>query len=81
MSTTSTYTGRCVTCRHWGGDREKTLHDAEKSGGKSMDLDTGWPESGTCGEGVKWLNYDYEHRIEVAGSFGCVYYRDRRSRS
>ena len=65
----------CLTCKHWEGNRAKTLQAIEECGEIVMDWVRGWPESGPCGEAHRWMdvtvNGDAVAFVEVSANFGC----------
>jgi len=66
---------RCVTCKHWSGDRDKDMERFEESP-ISMDIDNGWASNGSCGEQYRWAEIDINGNatadLTIPASFGCV---------
>lgn len=70
------YNDRCLTCKHWGGDRNKVKKEILKYGDVVMDWECGWPESGPCYIAYDWITIytigDACVKVGVSANFGCV---------
>lgn len=67
---------QCFECQHWEGPKELARLQIEEHGEKSVSLDDGWVESGSCAKFSDWGDMGFEwcgcSRPEVAPGFGCV---------
>lgn len=74
------YSHRCLTCRHWEGDKDKQWEMIEQSGHVVMALRGCWyPQYGGCGI---WhisidmtINGNASADLEFAANFGCVHWQ------
>lgn len=72
--------GRCISCRHWQGDKDGMRKDIDVSGPIVMDMENGCPKSGGCAIGYKWLwmiiSGNATSYFNVQANFGCVLYEE-----
>ena len=87
---TDKYDGRCLECKHWGGDQLKVYRDIESSGDIVMDKDKGWAVSGACALDLDWCDSEVDcgrycqggsATIEVYAHFGCIYWQKLESKA
>ena len=68
---------RCLTCKHWEGDKKKVRKEIEQYGlAKMMDIRDGWSSTGDCAERYHWLEietneYGCVTTVDIPASFGC----------
>ena len=79
-----TLSNKCVTCRHWTGDKEKALDDYAEDE-ISISIDDGWPRDGRCKLQYKWADIeiygDASVHLSVPSGFGCVLHEADEARS
>lgn len=72
-----TYSGRCLTCKNWRGDKDATWQMIANSP-VCMDLRHGFAPYGDCGVQSKWAALDVRGDVyvtlEVPAYFGCPYW-------
>lgn len=77
LETLNQLVGRCATCKHWRGDKEKARQMFEENP-VSMDMKNGWPNAGICSEDYDFTDVetigDAETTVEFTANFGCVYW-------
>ena len=75
----TTLTGRCATCQHWMGDKDKAAKLFAESP-ISMHRDRGYPNTGTCQVDHDWSEIEVDGDacvyLDVNANFGCVYWED-----
>ena len=69
--------GRCATCQHWRGDKEKALAMFDENP-LSMDFVNGWPDDGGCYVRYHSINIDIDGdayvELTMDANFGCVHW-------
>ena len=73
----SKFLGRCLTCRHWDGNKKRQWEICHEYP-MSMHLLGGWPLASTCDR--QWdvceieVHGDATATVEFAANFGCIYW-------
>lgn len=72
------FTGHCLSCEHWRGDKKKVWGLIDHYGTIVMDMTNGWAPSGRCNIDVEWIDIESTNGAAVVvktnASFGCNYY-------
>lgn len=70
------YADRCLTCKHWEGDKKKTQQLIALHGRIAMSLTQGFCGSGDCYILYEWMDItvhgDATYSTEINANFGCI---------